>query len=116
MSVFRIVYRLFIRGYSGDNEAPTVLSVESITGIYLFITGVTGTAASLGRLWDVSWSPHKVCGQRYNISGRGDTAGNAASGRVNFRPVVTDSDPSRGETGLYTALSTCGHHSLLYNC
>ena len=32
MSVFRRVYRLFIRGYSGDNEAPTVLSVESITG------------------------------------------------------------------------------------
>ena len=87
-----------------------VLSVESITGIYLFITGVTRTAASLGRLWDVSWSPHKVCGQRYNISGRGDTAGNAASGRVNFRPVVTDSREG------YTALSTCGNHSLLYNC
>ena len=73
MSVFRSVCRLFIRGYSSDNEAPMVLSVESITGIYLFITGVTGTAASLGRLWDVSWSPHKVCVDSSNISGREET-------------------------------------------
>ena len=115
MSVFRSVYRLFIRGYSGDNEAPMVLSVESITGIYLFITGVTRTAASLGRLWDVSWSPHKVYVDSAIISRGAET-------RLGTLPVEGPSGDRlrpkqrRDKTGLYTALSTCGHHSLLHNC